>query len=98
MDISQLQIDDESMRFIVFGLARETHDFALSCGIPSKSIDDHLPLVFCILNSQASDLLNVCYVPASNASDIAGIRITFSDEGYALVVNTAKDRVANVVY
>ena len=98
MDISQLQIDDESMDFIVRSLARETHDFALSRGIPSKSIDDHLPLVFGIVESQSSDLLDIRNVPASRATDIAGIRISFSNEGYGLLASAAKDRVTNLVH
>lgn len=94
MDVSQLELNDESVGFIVRGLAGEVHDFALARDIPSHSVDLQLPLIFGILSSNSSDLLNVSDVAAVNATDVAGIRISFSDEGYRLLAKSAQDRAA----
>tara|TARA_R110002124_G_scaffold287223_1_gene471730 strand:- start:1414 stop:1710 length:297 start_codon:yes stop_codon:yes gene_type:complete len=97
MDVSNLQINDESMRFIVRSLALEAHDFAISSDIPSHSVEHQLPLIFSILNSHSGNILDIRDVPTSDASSLAGISIRFSNEGYRLAASAAKDRVASVV-
>lgn len=97
MDVSKLKFDDESMRLIVLSLAREVHHFALSRGIASHSVEHQLPLVFSILDSKASYLIDTSDVVTGEASCIAAVRIAFSDKGYRLLACAAKDRVANIV-
>lgn len=97
MDVSKLHIDDESMGLIVRSLALECHDFALLSGIPSHSVEDQLPLVFSVINSHGGDLLNISDVPAAKASDIAAIRVSFSNKGYLRLARAAKNRVAGAV-
>jgi hypothetical protein len=94
MDVSALKINNESMDLIVRSLALEAHDFALSNGITSHSVEDQLPLVFSVLNSHLSDILDIRDVPAGDATSLAGISIRFSNEGYRLLASAAKDRVA----
>ncbi|WP_424975287.1 hypothetical protein [Dinoroseobacter sp. S124A] len=89
------RINDESVRLVVLSLARECHDFAISCGIASHSVEHQLELVLGIIDSHRSDLLDVRDVPALNTTDIAAIRIGFSDEGYLLLAEAAKDRLTN---
>lgn len=95
--ISQLQIDDEAMRRIVFGLARECYDFALARDIPSLSIEDQLPLVAGILDSYPRRLVDIRSVPATGATSFAALTIRFSDEGYRFLAQAAKDRMLDIV-
>lgn len=98
MNVSELQVgDDKTMGLIVLNLARECHEFALSRGIPSHSVDHQLGLVFSILGSHSSHLLNIIDVPTAGTSSLAGLSIGFSDEGYRLLAGAAKDRMANSV-
>ena len=97
MKVSELKINDESMNLIVRGLALEAHDFALSSGIPSHSVEHQLPLVFGVLDCYRSHLLDIQDVVAVNASSLPGLSIRFSDEGYRLLASAAKDRVASAV-
>lgn len=95
--VSDLEINDEAMGLIVFGLARECHEFALSRGIASHSVEDQLPLVFSVLGSNMSDLLDVRDVVTGDATCLAALNIGFSDEGYRRLADTAKDRMAGAV-
>lgn len=95
--VSELEINDEAMRLVVFGLARECHEFALARGIPSHSVEDQLPLVLGVLDGRAGNLLDCSPVAASGASDIAGIRIGFSPVAYRRLAEAAKDRVAGAI-
>lgn len=97
MKVSELHINDEAMLLIVRGLALEAHDFAASCGIPHGSVEDQPPLAFSVLDSHLNDLLEVRNVPATGTPYIAAIRIGFSNEGYRLAAQAAKDRVARFV-
>jgi hypothetical protein len=98
MKVSELKFDDEAMGFIVRGLALEAHEFALARGVFSHSVDHQLPLVFGILNGKLSHLLDLRDVPAGGASCLAAIRIGFSDEGYRLLADAAKDGAASPIY
>ncbi|KIN75512.1 hypothetical protein [Sulfitobacter guttiformis] len=95
MNVSELHIDNKSVGLIVRSLAVECHDFAVLSGIPSHSVEHQLPLVFGVLDSHGSDLLNVSDIPAVNTSDIAAIHISFSNEGYLSLARAAKNRVAD---
>lgn len=98
MFVSELQVsDDKSIGLIVLSLARECHDFALSSGIPSHSVDHQLSLVFCILSRYASHLLNFRDVVAGDAPGLASLEIGFSDKGYLFLASAAKDRVAKAI-
>lgn len=97
--VSDLKVSDhEAVSRIVFGLARECHEFALSSGIPSHSVEDQLPLVFGVLNGNTGNLLDARVVPASGAADLAALRIDFSPEGYRFLAEAAKDRMAGAVH
>lgn len=97
LQVSELPFDDEAMNLIVFGLAREVHEFALGRNIPSHSIESQLPLVLGELDDKLGDLLDIRDIPAGDTSCLAGLRIGFSDEGYRRIANAAKDRVADTV-
>lgn len=98
MKISELQVNDKSVALIVRSLALEVHNFATSRGIPSHSVEDQLPLVFSVVDSHLSDLLDFRDIPAGDTTSLAGISIGFSDEGYRLAARAAKDGVAGVIY
>lgn len=98
MNVSELKFDNEAMGLIVLGLALEVHEFALARGIPSHSVDHQLPLVFGVLDGNLSHLLDARDVPALDASCLAALSIGFSDKGYRLLADAAKDRVANSIY
>lgn len=97
MIVSELQINDKSMMLIVRSLTFEAHNFALSRGITSHSIQDQLPFVLGIINGHAGDLLDIRDVPTRDATCLAAIRISFSDGGYRLRARAAQDGVANAV-
>jgi hypothetical protein len=97
MLVSNLKFNDESMNLIVLGLARECHDFATSRGITSHSVEHQLPLVFSILNCQSGDLLNVFDTSARLTTSIAAVSVSFSDEGYRRIAETAKNRMINSI-
>lgn len=95
--VSQLQINDEGFEALMLGIARECHEFALSRGIPSHSIEDQLPLVFGVFNGDFRDLLDIREVPAVGASCLASVTVRFSPEGYRRAAEAAKNRVANPI-
>lgn len=97
-DVSELKFDNEAMGLIVRGLALEAYEFALASGIPSHSVDDQLPLVFGVLERDLGHLLDMRNVPARSTSDLAALSTGFSDRGYRLLADAAKDRVANSIY
>lgn len=96
-DISEIQFNDESMLLIVFGIALECHDFALSRGISSHSVEDQLPLVFSVLDGHLSCLLNISDIATVGTTSVAGLTICFSNEGYRFLTDTAKNRVADSI-
>jgi hypothetical protein len=98
LKVSELQIDDESMRLIVRSLSLEAHDFTLGSGIAGHSVDDQLPLVFGVIDSHLSNLLDAGDIATPDATSLAVVRIGFSDEGYGLLARAAKDRVADSVH
>lgn len=97
LDVSELQVNDEAVRLVVFSLALEAHHFALTRGLLSQSVEHQLPLVLGIIDSHLSDLLNVVSVPAVRASDIAAVRVGFSQEGYRLAAEAAKNGVDDTI-
>jgi hypothetical protein len=97
MEVSELQINDKAMMLIMRSLALEAHDFAASCGIPHGSVEDQLSLVFGVIHRHLNDLLEVRNVPATDTADVAAIRIGFSNVGYRLAAQAAKDQVARLV-
>jgi hypothetical protein len=97
LDVTALPLNDESVRLIVHSLALECHEFALSCGILSRSVESQLKLVGRAFSDYGNDLLQVRHVPTTDASCVASIVIGFSNEGYRRVARAAKNRVAHSV-
>ena len=95
--VSELEVNNESIGLLVLGIARECHDLALSRGIPSHSVEDQLPLVFSVFDSNLRDLLRFREIPAAGTPCLAAIAMTFSPEGYRRAASAAKDRMANSV-
>ena len=96
-EILELKVDDEGVREIVLGLARECHDFAATRDVTHLSVEEYLPFVFGELDGKLGDLFDVSDVPAVDTPDIATISIRFSDEGYRRLAEAAKDRVARSI-
>ena len=97
LDVSDLALNDESVSLMIHSLALECHEFALASGILSHSVEDHLPLVFSVLDGNSGDLLDFVSVITPDAPCIASLTVRFSDEGYAMAARAAKDRMANAV-
>jgi len=94
LDVRSLKIDDESVRLIVFSLASELQDFLFRNGVSEVPIVSQLEFVMSVLGSDSRRLLDITDVPTTNASDIASIRVRFSNEGYRFLANAAKDAAA----
>ena len=96
--LSDLEVSDsESISVIAFRLAPECHDLALSRGFLSYAVEDHLPLVFGVLEGNLHNLISAVPVVTSGTSDIAGVRIGFDPVGYRLAADSACERVANAI-
>ena len=94
LDVSNLEINDETIALIINSIALECHAFALSRGIPSGSADLQLNLVFEIFVDYSHHLIDSRVVPTGGTSCIAAITLVLSNEGYGLIAQAAKDRVA----
>ncbi|WP_375553366.1 hypothetical protein [Roseovarius mucosus] len=95
--VSKLQLNNEGFTALMLGIAGECHEFALSRGIPSHSVEDQLPLVFGVFDGDFRDLLDIREVPTRDASGLASVSIGFSPEGYRRAAEAAKNRVANPI-
>lgn len=94
LDVSGLEINSEVVTLIVLSLALETHNFALSRGIPSVSVESQLELVFGVLDCKISDLLDFGNVAAIDATCVGGISVRFSNIGYRSVALATKNAMA----
>lgn len=96
-DLSEIQFDDEGIRLVLHGLAREVYDAAPFHGVPDVPIEEKLCLVLGALGGDFDGLIEVGVVPTGNATDLWSLRVGFSNEGYRRLARTAKDRMAGSI-
>jgi hypothetical protein len=93
LDVSDLKLNDESVSLIILSLALECHNFAVSRGIPSHSVESQLHLVGDVFTRYSDHLLDVVSVLTPDAPSLAAINVRFSNEGYGRIAGAAKDRI-----
>lgn len=85
-----LNINDEGIDRVVFGLALECHEWCLARGIPSESAEAHRLHALAVILKHRTDVLEVRLCPTGGAAKF-GIVTGFSEAGYRLAAKTAKD-------
>lgn len=96
-EIAGLEVNDETMRLVVLGLAAEVQEFALSRGIAGSTVEAQLELILREFEGDLGGLLDIREVPAVGATDIAALSVRFSAEHYRRLASAAKDRVAGTL-
>ena len=92
--VSDLEVNDESMRAIMFGIAVECQELPALRHIPSETVQLKLGVFFGEFDSRQYGIIEVSPVPAEHTADILALRIGFSPAGYRRLAEAAKDWMA----
>ena len=90
--VSELDVNDEAMIRIAFGLARECHDFATKSGIPERAVEGYLGVCFNKLSRNLHDFVLISPVITDGASKLS-LSISFNPAVYRRMAEAAKNSI-----
>ena len=90
--VSELDVNDEAMSRIAFGLARECHDFAAKSGIPDRAVKGYLGVCFNELSRNLHDFVLISPVITDGASKLS-LSISFSPAVDRRTAEAAKNSI-----
>jgi hypothetical protein len=97
LDVTTLEFNHEAVTLITGSLALEAQYGAALRGVPHGAVEDHLALVFRILDGNTADLLDTISVVASPTPSLSGsicigkVDFRFCDKAYRRLALAAQD-------